>query len=431
MKSAENKIRALINEAKIEPGSGADQRILADALSEFEKLKQKRLARSQQNVWRIIMRSRITKLAAAACIIIAVVAGIYFITGKTPAVTCCVWAQIADKVEQIKTCIFRMQVHQTDGPGGTVDVNGISYISSEYGNRTDTYVNDVLMMQMYTLPKEMMTISVLPLSKRFMRVQITDEYLATMKQKGQDPRDMVKAFMLGEYKKLGPGTINGIAVEGIEVVNPPPFRGIYESFVGKLWVDVATELPVRLEIEGQSMVGDQMMHQSMVMDDFVWEAELEPAVFEPNIPADYTVMAEAKLPGQDEASAIEGLRIFAELTDGNYPGQMNVMSMTKQAGEVFGKKYAAAPNAKPDDEQMKQMTEKMLKAQASFMFYNKLVQDGNDPKYYGKDVKAGDANSVLMSWKVSDDAYRVIYGDLTAEDVNAQQLKEMEQPTNQ
>lgn len=91
MKSAENKIRALINEAKIEPGSGADQRILADALSEFEKLKQKRLARSQQNVWRIIMRSRITKLAAAACIIIAVVAGIYFITGKTPAVTCCVW----------------------------------------------------------------------------------------------------------------------------------------------------------------------------------------------------------------------------------------------------------------------------------------------------------------------------------------------------
>jgi hypothetical protein len=69
----------------------------------------------------------------------------------------------------------------------------------------------------------------------------------------------------------------------------------------------------------------------------------------------------------------------------------------------------------------------MMKVQSPVLFYAKLSRDGNDPMYYGKDVKAGDANSVLMRWKVSDDTYRVIYGDLSAENVTAEKLKEMEQ----
>jgi hypothetical protein len=36
-----------------------------------------------------------------------------------------------------------------------------------------------------------------------------------------------------------------------------------------------------------------------------------------------------------------------------------------------------------------------------------------------------------MRWKTSDDTYRVIYGDLTAENVTAEELKVMEQPANQ
>jgi hypothetical protein len=74
---------------------------------------------------------------------------------------------------------------------------------------------------------------------------------------------------------------------------------------------------------------------------------------------------------------------------------------------------------------------KIMQLQGPVLFYNKLVQDGNDPNYYGKDVTAGDANAVLMTWKISNDTYRVIYGDLSIENVSAEQLKEMEQPTKQ
>jgi hypothetical protein len=153
--------------------------------------------------------------------------------------------------------------------------------------------------------------------------------------------------------------------------------------------------------------------------------DLDPAIFEPNIPSDYKMMTEVKLPAQDEASAIEGLRLFAEMTDGNYPSQMNVMTLTKESANLFGKKFGAK-KTKPTDEQMQQMTAEMMKIQAPVLFYTKLGQDGKDPAYYGKDVNAGDANTVLMRWKISDGTYRVIYGDLSAENVTAEKLKEME-----
>ena len=80
--------------------------------------------------------------------------------------------------------------------------------------------------------------------------------------------------------------------------------------------------------------------------------------------------------------------------------------------------------------QQEQMN-KIMQLQGPALFYNKLVQDGNDPAYYGKDVTPGDANAVLMRWKISDDTYRVIYGDLSVENVSADQLKEMEQAAHQ
>ena len=80
---------------------------------------------------------------------------------------------------------------------------------------------------------------------------------------------------------------------------------------------------------------------------------------------------------------------------------------------------------------MQQMMAEMMKFQAPVLFYTKLGRDGNDPAYYGKDVKAGDANTVLMRWKISDGTYRVIYGDLSAENVTAEKLKEMEQAAQQ
>ena len=53
-----------------------DKRIIDEALLEQEKSKKTQSAAPQPNIWRIIMKSRITRVAAAACIILAVLIGI-------------------------------------------------------------------------------------------------------------------------------------------------------------------------------------------------------------------------------------------------------------------------------------------------------------------------------------------------------------------
>jgi len=59
-------------------------------------------------------------------------------------------------------------------------------------------------------------------------------------------------------------------------------------------------------------------------------------------------------------------------------------------------------------------------------FYGLLQWDKKDPAYYGKTVTPKDADKVLMRWKVSDNEYRVIYGDLHAETVTLEKLAELE-----
>ncbi|HUV40551.1 MAG TPA: hypothetical protein VMW23_02030, partial [Sedimentisphaerales bacterium] len=56
-----------------------DKRVLDDALAAYEKSKAKKPADSQPFVWRIIMKSKITKLATAAAIIIAVALSVTFL----------------------------------------------------------------------------------------------------------------------------------------------------------------------------------------------------------------------------------------------------------------------------------------------------------------------------------------------------------------
>ena len=68
----------------------------------------------------------------------------------------------------------------------------------------------------------------------------------------------------------------------------------------------------------------------------------------------------------------------------------------------------------------------MRPVQSLGMFYMTLVQGKKEPVYYGDKVVAADSNTVLMRWKISDNEYRVIYGDLTAENVSTEQLAELE-----
>jgi hypothetical protein len=429
MRPNEN-IKKLITELKINPSAELDARVNSSIDDSLAERNQFDSTSHRPGIWRIIMRSPITKLAMAAVVIIAAGLAIHYFAGEGTK-KCCAWEKIADNVAQIKTCICNMHIRQKGGPLGLQgqEMESKVCISSDYGWKIDTVLGGQITQQMYMPADGNMMIMVMPSEKKYMRIVLTDEMRAKTKNQMQDPRTVVTQMiggMYGKYKELGKETINGIEVRGIEVNNPPSVKNVYNNFVGRLWIDAATEYPVRVELETEIGVDEKKINMVGVIDGFEWGVDLDPAIFEPNIPSDYTTMGEMKFPVQDEGSAIEGLRAYAEMTDGNYPSQMNVMSLSRETGELLGKKYGANKTM-PSNEVQQELMNNAVKMQAPVLFYTKLMQDGKDPAYYGKDVKAGDANTVLMQWKVSEGTYRVIYGDLSAENVTAEKLKQMEQ----
>jgi hypothetical protein len=55
-------------------------------------------------------------------------------------------------------------------------------------------------------------------------------------------------------------------------------------------------------------------------------------------------------------------------------------------------------------------------------FRDALVAKGRDVVYYGDRVKSDDPHVILMHWKLSDDKYGIILGDLSARTVHARTL---------
>jgi len=415
-------IKKLINKADATTKPEADERILSDALDGLEKLKEKQAA-LKPNIWRIIMKSKITKLAAAAVVIIAVLIGIYHFDGSIDG-SSVAWAGLAEKVESVENVVFRLTADvkmQGMPQGQTPKTEAIAYYSSEHGSRVENYINDKLSFTMYLNPKENIFVSVMPDQKKFMKV--TDKSPDELKQIAEkdDPRVMVRHMMSTGYEQLGRDKINGIDVEGIVCTGPGVMSGMFEDATARLWVEIGTDFPVRIEIEG--IVAGGQMEMSMVMDDFQWNVDLDPALFVPDIPSDYTSM-EMNLPEVNEGTAINGLRLFAELSDGQYPSGLAFTTLMKEITEALMEKYGIqfAEKAENKDDYLNAI-QNILPAAT---FYARLVETGKDAVYYGDSVTAENPEAVLLRWKVSEGIYRVVFGDLSTGNFSVEELAELE-----
>jgi hypothetical protein len=255
---------------------------------EFEILKSRAAEGSalRPNVWRIIMRSGITKLAAAAVIIMVAVVAIHQFGGSIDGTTVA-WAELAERIEQIKTVSYCMHSTCTSEQGEEEGQGGsLVYQSSEYGQRSDTFISgDKLYAQAYSLPRENVFIVIMHQSKKYMRKELTEEQ-AQQFPKVADPRKWLRHLLSEEYRKLGRDIIDGVEVEGIEVEGPHFMGGGLRDCRVALWVDVEEELPVRLVSETMPSEGRRQFET--VFDNFQWDVEFDPSIFEPVIPPDYS-----------------------------------------------------------------------------------------------------------------------------------------------
>jgi len=415
-KAIDDRSKAIGN--KLVAQSGKVSRTHDDISAGKAKSQAKQSTITQPNVWRTIMKNRITKLAAAAAVIIAaLIINLQFSTSGVA------WGALVEKIESIESVVFRLtaNVKMQGMPQGQIPkTETIAYYSSKYGTRAEQYINDQLSFIMYLNPIENIYLSVMPEQKKFMR--FTNKSPDELKQIADkdDPCVMVRHMMSAEYKQLGRDKINGIEVEGIECTGPRVMGGMFEEATSRLWVEIGTDFPVRIEIEG--IVSGGQMEMSMVMDDFQWNIDLDPALFVPDIPSDYTSQ-DINLPETSEGTAINGLRLFAELTDGRYPDNLALLTLIKEISEELTKKYGIKIIEKQDE-----YTSTLTDILQAGSFYAQLAGMEKEAVYYGDTVTAENPEAVLLRWKVSDDEYRVIFGDLSVKNATAEELANLEQP---
>ena len=372
-----------------------------------------------------LAKNQVTKLAAAAVIIVAILFALNII-GNGGGVA---WGQVLGNIHKVGAFAYRMKLNMVGllDEKGSVQLEAQGWVSEEYGSRTISYREGELRMDEYVSIPDRVYIGLIPSGKKYLRMTLTDELWEKTRKEHCDTRKLVEEFMKYDYTEIGHSTINGIEVEGIECRDPGIARGVPASIAGgmignvvaRLWADVENDLPVRLEIEVFSKDGEKAL--DMVIYGYQWDIKLDPREFEPVIPDDYELVADVEL-SADEKSVVEGLGFFAEYAGGRYPSDLSAMTMIRElrAGllATFGGNPPWPP--KPGDAQ------RAMSLEMSIRFYAGLVIEDKDPAYYGSKVTAEFPHAVLMRWKIEDDKYRVIFADLTARDVSSGELAQLE-----
>jgi hypothetical protein len=435
MRPAE-KTRQFIKNAKINSNPEVNEAVLKNLFDELDKSKDIPCDAPEPNIWRIIMKGRISKLAAAAVIIFAVLLALNFFDPKSGIV----WAEVVKRLEDIKTVAYKITTDIKGMPGtpegymthATQDV----MLSYEQGAvRIDSSIQlprGTRKTHTYILFEESILITVIPARKKYLEVKISDEQMKKMGDEKGDPVTLLKAMLEHEYTDLGRKTINGVAAWGIEVSDPKLGTkmgslisgGMFDEITVQLWVDEKDELPIRINATGSSKDGQVSMET--VYDHFQWDIEIEPTLLKPAIPDDYELMTQGKWEtGNEGEEIIDVLRLFVEYADGKYPVSLKTMTVAKAIATALKKKF---PRGSP--EPSKELLSRFMKVDRVGMMYATLEKDGKDPAYYGDKVSAESPDAVLFRWKIDGDTYRVVFGDLRTEDVSAEKLAELEALSN-
>jgi len=288
----EDKVKKLINESDVTTSSDTDKRILAGALEHLGKLKQKNSVGSQPNIWRTIMKSKTSKMAAAAVIIALVVLGLleFIGTEKTSGV---VWAEVVRKVGASRGLIVRC----TDLSPSSEDDYSITYTSPTYC-RKDFYKDGRIIRTGYVDFTDSDTDTLTDVF-HLLKLSMTTTYKKSenglfleWRNDWTNPGFLVQAILSGEHRKLGRKTIEGVLCEGIETTDPAcfgPLPGEVNNLQAefRLWVSVETGYPVLYESKMSAEHEGEVWESEIVMNQFQWDVEQDPNIFEPNIPPDY------------------------------------------------------------------------------------------------------------------------------------------------
>jgi len=223
MRPAE-KIEKLIKNTKIDTNAETDDAVLGDVIEAFEKSKKQKSALTEPDIWRIIMKSRITKLAAAVVIIVGVsLGGLLFHSSSQ-----ITWADVVEQMTNIKTVTYLI-IKQSEDPSS---------------DRPESFRTD---------------------DKNRIYIEEPDQAMWLW--------DGLRSLTADQVKKVGTEQLDGVetilfAAPINVVVNPGTSTSHFFTGEARVWVDSQSAIPLRLTIE---YTDDEGLRHRTILEDMQWE----------------------------------------------------------------------------------------------------------------------------------------------------------------
>ncbi len=348
-------------------------------------------------LWENIMISKITRLAAAAVIVIAVVLGVsQFFEGTVT------FADVIRPILNAHTVILDLMMGEEDAPVIHDIVVG-TRIRRIFSNMDTILILDLDNAKMLSLD---------PKSKVAMYIDIkgpigegTRSYIGLVRNIVND----IEEHPDWPVQELGQQEIDGQTAVGFRV------SGSNEEIT--IWADPKTASPIRIEmLLGQSF--SKPTHY--ILKNIEFDVPVDGSLVSMEPPAGYKLAGmEYSMNQFTEEDFVESLRIWAEfILDGRFPETIGVEDLLKIA-PLLGEKLSQSNL--PEEEGIRiGMT-----FGRGMMFFQRIVEEGCDWHYAGSGVKLGEADKAVFWYRPKDsETYRVIYGDLHVEDVAPENLPE-------
>jgi len=386
-------IKKRIKNAGIVIDIETDKKIFGNILQAFDKSKANKSAPTQTNIQtnirRIIMRSRITKLAAAAVIIITVILGLNFIGG--PSKSGLVFADVVQQIREARTVTFITEIQMGQ------QIMRIENTRKEPG------------LKRALMPGGLVFISDLARKKSITinhsEKQYTERDLENAQT--QDFFEDMRTLPNRANEILAKKEMDGHIVQG--------FRVIEHGIDAICWIDVQAGDLIR--IEGQF---PNAPNTRIVATDFKFDIELDDELFS-LMPPDGYVPKQPPTIDRSEVDChdlINLLRWWATNTDGHFfPPSLELAEFGK-AGMEMKKTGKISEVQGTKDEKMQHM----MKLTRGLQFVM-MMKPENDWHYAGNGVELGDADTAICWYRPQgSQTYRVIYGDLSVKDVAPENL---------
>jgi len=338
---------------------------------------------------RTIMKSPITKIAAAAAIIIVAAIGINYI--MAPSVT---WAQVIEPILNAKTLIFDVIIGSDESGMTMHEIVVDSRIRRVMSNMPNmTMIIDLDNAKLLALDTE---------AKTAIYTDIEGDLGDRTRSYIKFVRQIIAQLQEGQVQDLGEQTIDGQKAIG--------FVGRGQNEEVTIWADPQTALPIRIEAK----IGQEF---SFIMKNFQFDAPVDESLISMDVPEGYTLQkTNIDLGNATEEDFVESLRIWAEIIgDGTFPQAIGPEHAMKVMPTLIQKLTA-----------MQVTEEKGTQIGMGFgkgMLFHQILESQGQWKYAGAGVKLGDANTAIFWYQTKgSQIWRVIYGDLSVKDVAAENL---------